>query len=123
MQGWISGDGGWCRSCRTTSDLTGLAASWLEVISMNNLEKRIQVGACSASIFVNEVETLQGKVPMRSVVLQRTYKDKEDKYQHANNYGVNDIPKAVLALIKAYEHIVSTPVPEYQGRYRPEDNA
>ena len=61
------------------------------------------------SIFVNQVETLQGKVPMRSVVLQRTYKDKEDKYQHANNYGVNDIPKAVLALVKAYEHMVSVP--------------
>jgi len=83
---------------------------------MNNLEKRIQVGNCTAAIFVNEVETLTGKVPMRNVVLQRTYKDKEDKYQHANSYGVNDIPKAVLALQKAYEHLVLN-----QDRYQTEE--
>jgi len=72
----------------------------------NNLEKRIQVGNCTAAVFVNEVETATGKVAMRNVVLQRTYKDKEDKYQHANNYGVNDLPKAILALQKAYEYLV-----------------
>ena len=88
---------------------------------MNNLEKRIQIGACSASIFVNEVETLTGKALMRTVVLQRTYKDKEDKYQHTNSYGLNDIPKAVLALVKAYEHMVSLPPGENQDRYRTED--
>jgi len=90
---------------------------------MSNLEKRIQIGNCSASIFVNEVETLVGKVPMRSVVLQRTYKDKEDKYQHANSYGVNDIPKAVLALVKAYEHMLGAAPAENQDRYRLEDKA
>ena len=31
---------------------------------MSNLEKRIQVGACSASIFVQEVATKDGPVPM-----------------------------------------------------------
>ncbi|MEQ1935125.1 MAG: hypothetical protein ABL962_14795 [Fimbriimonadaceae bacterium] len=37
----------------------------------NNLEKRIQVGNCTAAIFTNEVETATGKVPMRNVVLQQ----------------------------------------------------
>lgn len=73
---------------------------------MTSLEKRIQVGACSASVFVNEVETPDGVVPMRNVVLQRAYKDKDGQYQHTNSYGINDIPKAMLALSKAYEHLV-----------------
>ena len=73
---------------------------------MTNLEKRIQVGACSASIFVNKVETPDGLVPISNVVLQRTYTDKDGKYQNANSYGINDLPKAILALTKAYEHLV-----------------
>ncbi len=73
---------------------------------MTSLEKRIQVGACSASVFVNEVDTKEGKMPVRNVVLQRTYKDKDGQYQHTNSYGINDLPKAMLALSKAYEHLV-----------------
>ncbi len=73
---------------------------------MNNLEKRIQVGAVSASVFVNQVETTDGPVPVRNVVLQRIYTDKDGKYQNANSYGVNDLPKAIMALTKAYEHLV-----------------
>ena len=84
---------------------------------MSNLEKRIQVGSCSASVFVRDVETTNGVIPMRDVVLQRGYKDKEGAYQHTNNYRVNDLPKAILALQKAYEHLV------YQDRTSSEDKS
>ena len=73
---------------------------------MSNLEKRIQVGPCSASVFVRQVETQIGTVPMYDVVLQRAYKDKDGNYQNTNNYRMNDLPKAILALQKAYEHVV-----------------
>lgn len=83
---------------------------------MSNLEKRIQVGPCSATIFVRDVQTESGNVPMRDIVLQRAYKDKEGNYQHTNSYRVNDLPKAILALQKAYEHLM------YQDRPKTEEN-
>jgi len=73
---------------------------------MNKPEKRIQVGPCSASIFANEVETAQGKIVQKHVVLQRVYKDKEGKFQHSSSFGMNDVPKAILALQQAYEHVL-----------------
>lgn len=71
----------------------------------NNLEKRIQVGGCSASIFANEVDTENGKTVIQSVLLQRTYMDKDGKYQNTNSYRLNDLPKAQLALQKAFEYL------------------
>jgi len=79
---------------------------------MSNLEKRIQVGACSASIFVQEVATKDGPVPMRNVVLQRAYRDNDGKYQHTNSYSISDVPKAILALQKAYEYLAVKPESE-----------
>ena len=68
-------------------------------------EKRFKVGACTASIFANEVNTAEGTKNLRSVSLQRTYKDKDGKFQHTTSFKVHDIPKAVLALNKAYEYL------------------
>ena len=70
-------------------------------------EKRFKCGACSASVFVNEVKTAEGMLPLKSVSLQRTYKDKDGNFQHATSFGANDIPKGVLALTKAYDYLVS----------------
>ena len=68
-------------------------------------EKRFKVGACTASIFSNEVNTADGKKDLKSVSLQRTYKDKDGSFKHTTSFKVNDIPKAVLALSKAYEYL------------------
>ena len=70
-------------------------------------EKRFKVGACTASVFVNEVMGKSGKASIKSVSLQRTYKDKEGNFQHTTSFGINDVPKAILALCKAYEYLVS----------------
>ena len=69
-------------------------------------EKRFKAGACTASIFVNEVGTKDGKVAVKSVSLQRTYKDKEGNFQNTGSLRANDIPKALLALSKAYEYLL-----------------
>ena len=70
-------------------------------------EKKFKCGACSASVFVNQVKTADGMVPMKSVSLQRAYKDKDGNFQHTTSFKDNDIPKAVLALTKAYDYLVS----------------
>ena len=43
-------------------------------------EKKFKCGACSASVFVNQVKTADGMVPMKSVSLQRAYKDKDGNF-------------------------------------------
>ena len=39
--------------------------------------------------------------------MQRNYKDKEGNFKHTTSFGANDIPKAILALSKAYDYLVS----------------
>ena len=70
-------------------------------------EKRFKVGACTASVFVNEVTERNGTGIMKSVSLQRAYKDKAGNFQHTTSFKANDIPKAILALSKAYDYLVS----------------
>ncbi len=70
-------------------------------------EKRFKVGACTASVFANKVQTENGEVALKSVSLQRAYKDKNGEFQHTNSFKRDDIPKAVLALIKAYDYLNS----------------
>jgi len=68
-------------------------------------EKKFKVGACTASVFANSIETRNGKAVVKSVSLQRAYKDKDGNFQNATSFTLNDIPKAVLALSKAYEYL------------------
>lgn len=72
-------------------------------------EKRFKVGACTASVFVNEVTTQNGPTQMKSVSLQRTYKDKDGNFQSTSSFGANDMPKAMLAMQKAYEYLMLGP--------------
>lgn len=65
--------------------------------------KRICVGAISASIFMNKVKMNGQEVDSPSVQLQRAYKDRSGNWQHTGSLNQNDLPKAVLALQKAYE--------------------
>ena len=68
-------------------------------------EKKSKIGACSAAVFANEVKTTNGTTVMKNVVLQRTYRDNNGDFQHTTSFRVNDIPKAVLALSKAYDYL------------------
>ena len=70
-------------------------------------EKRFKVRGCIASVFANEVNTANGSTVVKSVVLQRTYRDNDGNFQHTTSFRANDIPKAVLALNKAYEYLMS----------------
>ena len=58
-----------------------------------------------ASVFSNEVKTATGMVAMKSVSLQRSYMDKYGTFQSTNSLRVDDIPKAILVLRKAFEHM------------------
>ncbi|MCZ6633666.1 MAG: hypothetical protein O7G87_09690, partial [bacterium] len=64
-------------------------------------------GPCSASVFQNEYDRDDETFTIRSVSFQRRYLDKDGEWQTTNSLKVNDIPKAVLVLNKAYEFLTS----------------
>ena len=62
--------------------------------------KKFRVGAVSCAVWQND-----GKDGSKffSVTMERRYKDKEGNWKSTNSLGVNDLPKAVLVLQKAFE--------------------
>lgn len=77
---------------------------------MTQPEMRFKAGGLTAAVFLNQIQTPDGVKPVKNVVLERTYRDKEGKYQTSNSLSVNDIPKAILVLQKAFDYIASRPV-------------
>ena len=74
-------------------------------LSANQPEKKIRSGAISATVWNNEQDTPNGKVAYKTVSFERSYKDKNGQWQSTNKLRGNDIPRAVLVLNKAYEHL------------------
>ena len=74
---------------------------------MSQPEITFRHGPCSASVFENEYEKGDHKFAVRNVVFQRRYQDKDGNWQTTSSLKVNDIPKAVLVLQKAYEFLTS----------------
>jgi hypothetical protein len=73
---------------------------------MGKPEKSFKCGSCDAAIFENEI-TVGGKtIKVKKVSFQKRYKDSDGEWKNTNSLDVNDIPKAILALTKAYEYIV-----------------
>jgi hypothetical protein len=74
---------------------------------MNRPEKKFKAGAVSATIWANSGQNGKGEETSYSTIsLDRSYKDKEDKWQHTNSMRLHDLPKAALVLTKAYEYLV-----------------
>jgi hypothetical protein len=70
------------------------------------MEKKFNAGAINATIWKNETKNKTGeKIEYKSVTLQRSYKDKNDEWQHTNSLRSLDIPKAILVLNKAFEYL------------------
>ena len=64
-------------------------------------------GSCSAYIFENEYKRGDDSFAVKSVNFQRAYLDRKGEWQHSSNLNLNDLPKAVLVLNKAYEYLTS----------------
>ena len=73
----------------------------------NTPEKKFSTGAVTATVWQNQGKGRNGEaVAYRTVSLQRSYKDKNGVWQHANSMRVNDLPRATLVLQKAFEYLV-----------------
>ncbi|MBW2987294.1 hypothetical protein KY336_01975 [Candidatus Woesearchaeota archaeon] len=68
-------------------------------------EQKFRVGNISATVWKNEAKR-DGKISQfKTVSFERNYKDKDDEWQTSNSMTVNDLPKAMVVLGKAYEFL------------------
>jgi hypothetical protein len=71
-----------------------------------------KVGAVRASVFRNIIEKAGKLIPLPKVVIEVRYKDKTGQWNGTNSLSVNDLPKAILALQKAFEYLMEHKGPE-----------
>ena len=69
-------------------------------------EAKFSTGAIQATIWSNKSVKNDLEGSFKTIALTRRYKDKADKWQSTNSLRLNDIPKAILVLNKAYEYLV-----------------
>ncbi len=75
---------------------------------MSHPEKVFKMGAVRASIFVNTIERNGQAVGLPKVIIEVRYKDKAGQWQGTNSLSINDLPKAIAALQKAYDHLLGS---------------
>jgi len=72
----------------------------------NKPAKNFKAGAVRATVWSNPTTNDDGtEGSYNTVALERSYKDKNGAWQTTNSLRVNDVPKALLVLNKAYEFI------------------
>ncbi|MEJ2232732.1 MAG: hypothetical protein P8X67_02290 [Syntrophobacterales bacterium] len=78
----------------------------------NKPERVFQHGGVKAAIFVNEHEKEGESFTKKSISVQRVYRDKEGMFKTTNSLYVNDLPKAILVLQKAFDYLTVRHDPE-----------
>lgn len=72
---------------------------------MTKPEQKFRVGCVSATIWNNEAKK-DGKIKeFKTVSFERNYKDKDGDWQATSSLNINDLPKAMVVLGKAYEYL------------------
>jgi len=72
----------------------------------NKPEKKFRAGAITATVWANKVEKDGVPAEYKSISFERSYKLKDkDEWKKTSNLRVQDIPKAVLVLNKAFEYV------------------
>jgi hypothetical protein len=68
-------------------------------------EKIIMVGPCRVSIFRNTCLKDGKEIEIPKVLLEVRYKDRQGKWRGTHSLALHEIPKAILALEKAFEYL------------------
>jgi len=69
-------------------------------------EINFKVGGVRAAVWKWNNMTKDGRpFTQRKVVLDRAYRDGHGNWKNVNSYDANDIPKAILALYKAFDYL------------------
>ena len=76
-------------------------------LDKNKPEKKFRASPVTATVWTNEAKSKDGEPRMfRTISLERSYRDKEGAWQSTTSLRVNDLPKAVLVLNKAFEYVM-----------------
>jgi hypothetical protein len=75
-------------------------------------ETVFKVGAVRASVFRNIIEKAGKAIALPKVALEVRYRDKTGRWQGTNSLSLNDLPKAILALQKAFDYLTQHKQPE-----------
>ena len=70
-------------------------------------EKVFRIGAVSASVFHNEIETDAGTRRIRNVNLQRRYREDSGEWKSASSFALAELPQAAAVLKLAFEYVAS----------------
>lgn len=65
----------------------------------NKPKKTYKAGALFLNVWENEL----GEEKIKSFSFQRSYKDKQDEWQHTQSLRVSDLPKLMVLLEEAYK--------------------
>ena len=72
-------------------------------------EKKFQAGGIEASIFENEVQQNGKPIKIKKVAFQKRYKSSDGSWKSTGSLDINDLPKEILVLSKAYEYVALSP--------------
>ncbi|QDT45170.1 hypothetical protein Pan241w_52890 [Gimesia alba] len=72
--------------------------------SSNPPEKVFRIGFISASVFGHEIETDEGPITVRSVNVQKRYKDGED-VKYTSSFNLAELPQAIRVLQMAQGYV------------------
>ena len=79
---------------------------------MSKPDTVFKIGAVRASVFQNVLEKNGQSIKLPKVVIEVRYKDKTtNQWKGTNSLSINDIPKAILALQKAFEYLTDKKQP------------
>ncbi|MEK7995773.1 MAG: hypothetical protein AAB403_18390 [Planctomycetota bacterium] len=67
--------------------------------------KAFKAGPIQVAVFMNRRTVRGQEVSIPSVSFQKRYRDGEE-WKSTNSLDTNDVPKAILALTKAYDYLV-----------------
>ncbi len=68
-------------------------------------EKKIQVDNIAVTIWSN-IKEIKGEIKeIKNISLDKRYKDKKGEWKTTNSFNVYDLPKAIMALSKAFSEL------------------
>ena len=70
-------------------------------------EISFKVGAVRAAIFRNQIQRGSQAISIGKVVLEVRYRDKDGNWKSTHSMSANELPKAILALQKAYDYLMT----------------
>lgn len=69
-------------------------------------EKKFSAGTISVAIWNNAREKDGEKIEYHTISIERSYKDKNEKWQTSGSFCVGDLPKVEALARKAYEFLM-----------------